>query len=169
MVPCLSCFTVSHKIDLQYIQSHQIKNSYINPIRIQCHSPRACWGKKEVNYIHCKTMTKRVGVSESLPDGTCPDNGSPRLCLPDESNEEGLLHQNCPKTKKEKQDTFIMIRIREGSVYQQMRRSHHTKRKRKIKHSLIYGYYYKVVAVNIRHFWISIVIWFLNIKAISGR
>ena len=131
MVPCLSCFTVSHKIDLQYIQSHQIKNSYINPIRIQCHSPRACWGKKEVNYIHCKTMTKRVGVTESLPDGTCPDNGSPRLCLPDESNEEGLLHQK-PKKK------MIMIRIREGSVYQQMRRSGHTKRKMKVNHILLW-------------------------------
>ena len=83
-------------------------------------------------------MTKRVGVSESLPDGTCPDNGSPRLCLPDESNEEALLHQNCPKSKKEKQDIFIMIRIREGSVYQQMRRSGHTKRKRKVNHILLW-------------------------------
>ena len=43
-------------------------------------------------------MTKRVGVTESLPDGTCPDNGSPSLCLPDESNEEALP----TKTKKEK-------------------------------------------------------------------
>ena len=83
-------------------------------------------------------MTKRVGVTESLPDGTCPDNGSPRLCLPDESNEEALLHQNCPKSKKEKQDIFIMIRIREGSVYQQMRRSGHTKRKRKVNHILLW-------------------------------
>ena len=45
-------------------------------------------------------MTKRVGVTESLPDGTCPDNGSPSLCLPDESN-EGSPHE---KNKKEKQD-----------------------------------------------------------------
>ena len=44
-------------------------------------------------------MTKRVGVSESLPDGTCPDNGSPSLCLLDESNEEGLLHQKKQKIK----------------------------------------------------------------------
>ena len=44
-------------------------------------------------------MTKRVGVSESLPDGTCPDNGSPRLCLLDESNGEGSHHQKSKKKK----------------------------------------------------------------------
>ena len=51
-------------------------------------------------------MTKRVGVSESLPDGTCPDNGSPSLCLLDESNEQGWPHQ---KTKKEKQDMSHLL------------------------------------------------------------
>ena len=85
-------------------------------------------------------MTKRVGVSESLPDGTCPDNGSPRLCLLDESNEQGWPHQ---KPKKEKQDIVIMIyhiliRISESSVYQQMRRSGHTKRKMKVNHILLW-------------------------------